>query len=472
MKRFLHHIIFVVILVLACSCSPLKHISEDGYLLSKNKVECDSKLINTSDLNNLIKQDPNGTFLGVKWSMYFYSLSGRGADSTVNYISRNVFRRLGSKPVELNPALVKRSVSDMKTFLQSKGVFSPEIKDTLVSVKKFFAPWSEYKQRREVIYKVSIPCRYKVNEFTISTEDSVLRQKIEEIAAQNPITSGSYYDEDKLGDLRSSISSSLREQGYFAFNEKYITFVIDTALNNNLLNVELRVALPYAKQGDSLVEMKHKPYKIRKIYVYPDYYPETSANYTPPTDTLTFFHKPHKNVKLSRFEFILSQHNSIKPKPIMRSILLQNGDLFSPSMAKITRSALSQLQNFKYIDISFTPDNSSLSDTLPLDCLIRLSMSKPIKLSASFEMNFSAVNNSIALQQSSSLGSEFNIGFSHNNLLKGAPSAMLSMFVISRYLEPFFTPAAIGWRCIFALSASRHEIKPLPAAVPMLMSSP
>ena len=104
----------------------------------------------------------------------------------------------------------------------------------------------------------------------------------------------------------------------------------------------------------------------------------------------------------------------------MRSILLQNGDLFSPTMAKITRSALSQLQNFKYIDISFTPDNSSLSDTLPLDCLIRLSMSKPIKLSASFEMNFSAVNNSIALQQSSSLGSEFNIGFSHNNLLKGA----------------------------------------------------
>ena len=104
MKRFLHHIIFVVILVLACSCSPLKHISEDGYLLSKNKVECDSKLINTSDLNNLIKQDPNGTFLGVKWSMYFYSLSGRGADSTVNYISRSVFRRLGSKPVELNPA--------------------------------------------------------------------------------------------------------------------------------------------------------------------------------------------------------------------------------------------------------------------------------------------------------------------------------------------------------------------------------
>ena len=47
-------------------------------------------------------------------------------------------------------------------------------------------------------------------------------------------------------------------------------------------------------------------------------------------------------------------------------------------------------------------------------------MSQPIKLTTSFEMNFSATNNSINLQQSSSLGSEINIGFSHSNLLKGA----------------------------------------------------
>ncbi len=415
------NIVFILVLVvLFASCSPIKHISKDGYLLSQNKVECNSKLISSSDLNNLIKQDPNGTFLGVKWSMYFYSLSQRGADSTVNFFSRNVFRALGSKPVELNPNLTRRTLSDMRIFLQSKGVFKPIINDSLAPVRRWYAPWSFYKQRAKVIYTVEIPTRYKVNEISLSTEDDALRERIEPFLASSQIVNGSYYDEEKLGDLRSDVTQNLRENGYYSFSDKYISYVIDTSLGCDCLNIELRVGNPYVKHGDSLVEARHKQYRIRNIYVYPDYYPASSSYYMPIKDTITHFHQPHRNLKNTRLEFISSGYNSINPKPIMRSILLQNGDLFSPVIAKNTRAALSQLQNFKYIDISFTPDTSSTADTLPLDCLIRLSMAKPIKLTTSLEANFSAASNSINFQQSSSLGSEINIGFTNNNLLKGA----------------------------------------------------
>ncbi len=413
-------LLFLCLLASIYACSPIKHISQDGYLLSKNKVECKSDAISSSDLKNLIKQDPNGTFLGVKWGMYFYSLSSVGPDSTVGFFSRNVFRTLGSKPVELNPALTSRSVADMKTFLQTKGVFGASVRDTLVAPRRLFAPWTRYQRRRNVVYKVEIPCRYKVNELSLSCEDSVLRSKIEPTMKSSPITKGSYYDEEKLGQLRSSISASLRESGYYAFGEKYISYVVDTALGNNSLNIELVVSNPQMRQGEEVVETSHKPYKIRQIFIYPDYYPATSSYHVPIKDTITIFHKPHRKMKASKLNFIRSEHNSIKYKPLIRSVLLQNGDLFSPSISKSTRSALSQLQNFKYIDISFMADNTSTADTLPLDCLIRLSMAKPIKLSTSFEMNFSAVNNSINLQQTSSLGSEFNIGFTHNNLLRGA----------------------------------------------------
>lgn len=415
---------YVLLLIFTMSffyaCSPTKHLSKDGYLLSSNKLICESKLINSSDLNNLIKQDPNGKFLGIKWGMYFYSLSERGEDSVVNFFSRNVFRRLGSKPVELNKNLIKRSVADMNTFLQSKGVFNAKITDSLAPVKRPYAPWSDYKRRKKVIYKVEIPSRYKINDFSLSSEDSIIKTEVEKILKNHPITSGNYYDEEELGQLRTAINNHLRSNGYYAFSEKYISFLIDTNLNSNSLNIDLQIANPFSRQDDTIVKSTHKPYKIRNIFVYPDYYPVTSAYHKPITDTVRYFHKPHKNVRLSRFEFIQSDYNSIKPKPIMRSILLQNGDLFSPVIAQNTRSALSQLKNFKFIDISFTPDNNSTADTLPLDCLIRLSMAKPINLTTSFEMNFSAVNNSINLQQSSSLGSEINIGFSHNNLFKGA----------------------------------------------------
>lgn len=420
MSKLKQYLLFVIVISFFCACSPTKHLSKDGYLLSDNKLVCDSKLINSSDLNNLIKQDPNGSFLGIKWGMYFYSLSERGDDSVVNFFSRNVFRRLGSKPVELNTKLVKRSIADMNTFLQTKGVFNAKITDSLAPVRRSYAPWSFYKRRKKVIYTVEIPSRYKINEFNISSEDSAIKAKVENILSDSPILSGDYYDEEVLGQLRSTINNNLRQNGYYAFSEKYISFLIDTNLNSNSLNIELQIANPYSKQNDTIVKSTHKPYKIRNIFVYPDYYPVTSAYHKPITDTVRHFHKPHKNVKLSRFEFICSDYNSIKPKPIMRSILLQNGDLFSPVIAQNTRNALSQLKNFKFIDISFTPDNNSTADTLPLDCLIRLSMAKPINLTTSFEMNFSAVNNSINLQQSSSLGSEINIGFSHNNLFKGA----------------------------------------------------
>ncbi len=415
------NIIFILALImLFVSCSPIKHISKDGYLLSKNKVESNSKLVSSSDLKNLIKQDPNATFLGVKWSMYFYSLSQRGADSTVNFFSRNVFRALGSKPVELNPTLTRRTLSDMRTFLQSKGVFKPVIKDSIAPVRRWYAPWSFYKQRAKVIYTVEIPTRYKVNQISLSSEDEALREKIEPIIASSQIVNGSYYDEEKLGDLRSEIASTLRENGYYAFSDKYISYVVDTSLACDCLNIELKVANPRVKQGDSLIEAHHKQYKIRKIYVYPDYYPASSYYYMPIKDTLSIIHKPYINQKVTHFDFISSGYNSINPKSIMRSILLQNGELFSPSIAKNTRAALSQLQNFKYIDISFTPDNSSTADTLPLDCLIRLTMAQPIKLTTSLEANYSAASNSINFQQSSSLGAEANIGFTNSNLFKGA----------------------------------------------------
>lgn len=413
MRNVKYTFLLLLIGTLFFACSPTKHISRNGYILSKNKIECNSKLVSSSDLKNLIKQDPNGTFLGVKWGMYFYSLSERGEDSTVNFISRNVFRRLGSQPVELNERLIGETEEEMRKFLKSKGVFQAGVTHTLAPVRRMWVPWTSYKRREKVVYNIDVPARYKINEIALSVNDSVLKQKIEKVYPGTVITPGSYYDEDKLGQIRSTITSNLRESGYYAFNEKYIRFEVDTNLNTNSLNLTLVVSNPENKG-------KHKPYKIRNIYVYPDYSSASSSERPQITDTNEVMHKPHKTAKLSRFEFIRTGHQSIKDKPIMRSILFQNGDMFSPTMARNTRNALSQLQNFKYIDISFFPQSNNAADTLPLDCLIRLSMSQPIKLTTSFEMNFSATNNSINLQQSSSLGSEINIGFSHSNLLKGA----------------------------------------------------
>ena len=50
-----NYIYILLIIVFFSSCAPSKFITEGGYLLSNTKVECDSKLIEKSDLKNLIK---------------------------------------------------------------------------------------------------------------------------------------------------------------------------------------------------------------------------------------------------------------------------------------------------------------------------------------------------------------------------------------------------------------------------------
>ena len=416
-----NYIYLLLIITIFSSCAPSKFIKEDGYLLSNNKIVCDSKLIDKSDLNNLIKQDPNGRFLGIKWGMYFYSFSEVGDNDSVNFLSRRVFRTLGSKPVEINHKLTKNSVEDMRIYLKTKGVFNAKVKDSLSLVRRWYAPWTKYKTRRNVNYVVEIPERYKVNNFSVYSNDSIIKKEVLSIKGLDKIKKGDFYDEDILKEIRTETFTDLREKGYFAFNENYIEFAIDTNLKSNSLNIEMIINSPSYKENDSIIETKHKPYKINKVFVYPDYYPSTSSLYTPPIDTIVVFHKQTNKSKGASFYFIKGNHQSIKDKPIARSILLQKNNLFSPSLAKNTFSALSQLQNFKYIDISFSPTETiSDEDTLGLDCLIKLSMAKPINLTSSFEFNFSNANNSLNIQNTSTLGSELNFGFSHNNLFKGA----------------------------------------------------
>ena len=414
--------IYILLLIsIAYSCAPSKFIKEDSYLLSNNKLICNSDLIEKSDLKNLIKQDPNSRFLGVKWGMYFYSLSETGDKDSINLLSRGLFRTLGSKPVEINKKLTKNSIEDMRIYLQSKGVFNATIKDSLGMVRRWYAPWTTYKTRRNVIYLVDIPERYKINNFSIYSKDSLIKSEISSVKSLEQIKKGDYYDEDILKRVRTDIYNNLREKGYFAFSENYIEFAIDTNLKSNSLNIEMLINTPFYQENDSIVETTHKPYKINNVFVYPDYYPSTSSLYTPPIDTSIVFHKQTKKAKSSSLYFIRSNHQSIKDKPIVRSILIQKNNLFSPSLSKNTFSALSQLQNFKYIDISFSPTNTNnKADTLSLDCLIKLSMAKPVNLTSSFEFNFSNASNSMNIQNTSTLGSEINFGFSHNNLFKGA----------------------------------------------------
>ncbi len=421
MKHKYNILLFLAIAILICSCSPNKHISKDGYLLSKNKIYLNNKEygIGKSDVVNYIKQDPNHKVFGMKMGMYIYSVSRPVDDSACNFFEKYLFRSLGEKPVELSERYTETSIKNIKTYLKSRGCFSAVVRDSLSNVRRWYAPWSYYKKRRTENYIIEIPYRAKIDTFYLSTEDEKMYSVIKPLIKKDIIKRGDWYNESILSDIRSDVASAMQDKGYYAFNTSYISFEIDTTQGVEKTQIKMYVKNPTDNNGQTTT---HKPYKISKIYLYPNYIPITSPDYIPPTDTILTYHKPQKNFAVTPLYFINNTPKPIiKRKTLQRCILVQNNHLYSPSISKNTYSALFQLRNFKYVDMYYEPIAPFDGDTLNLANYIRLTMTKPISISSSFEINYSANNNNnLNYGNSSNFGAEGNLSFTNRNLFRGA----------------------------------------------------
>src|SRR5690554_1069734 len=196
MKNRIFVLFLLSIIVLLNACSPYKHITDNGYLLNRNIINLDNKTLKKEDFQNLIKQDPNGDFLFVKWSMYFYSLSPKGEDSNMNFINRNIFRNLGSKPVEYSEALGYRSANEMKKYLIVKGCFDSKVEDSLVFTRKWYNKKKINPKKVNKIYNIYIGNRYLIDTFTYTYQDSILGRDLRKIMRNSPLKKGIYYDEE------------------------------------------------------------------------------------------------------------------------------------------------------------------------------------------------------------------------------------------------------------------------------------
>jgi len=413
-KNYSLIVLFVVCFALVFvmqACSPYKHITKGGYLLSKNKVVLSSPYFEKSSFENLIKQDANSSFLGVRWRMYLYSLSPRGEDKDVGFFSRNVFRVLGEKPVEYDKDLTNNSCEQMRSFLKKKGCFNGKVIDSL--------------KKETSYYYVNSGDRFAIDTFFITSLDTSLLCVARGIMYSTPIKKGAYYDEDIFVSERTRLANQLKKMGYYDFSQDYISYSIDT--NHKSLSAKVKMTIRTRQIIDTNQDSKniifHK-YKIRNIYLYPNYTnaPQASLSTTP--DTSIIYHRPKDNYPLNKYYAIYSPPLGIKIKPLLRCIMFQRDSLFSPLYADMTYNALSQLKNFKYIDISYLPQISASqttdTTTIPLDCAIRLSLSKPLTLSSSLEANFSAVTNSLVATNTSNYGMELNLNMGHKNIFHGA----------------------------------------------------
>ena len=122
------YIVFLTVGLAAvlASCSSTKYVPDGEYLLNSVKVKTvgDYDDVNTSNLRNYVRQNPNRRWFSLfKLPLATYSLSGR--DST-KWINRTL-RSMGEAPVIFDSAKAVTTCADLQQELRNEGYLNARV---------------------------------------------------------------------------------------------------------------------------------------------------------------------------------------------------------------------------------------------------------------------------------------------------------------------------------------------------------
>ncbi|MDM8159394.1 BamA/TamA family outer membrane protein [Labilibaculum sp. K2S] len=391
------------LLLVLGACSTTKYVGEGEYLLNKVVVNSDDKSIPKSELKRNVKQTPNLKILGVwKFHLGLYNLSGKDKEKGFN----KWLRRIGEEPVIYEDFQTKRSLRQLEIYLQKKGYFNAEVRDSVSFKRKkakvyYFIKSKEpyryrnvYREINELPYNFLSPFQEK-GEMSDST---LIRKYIVSDKSNSDVQLGDKVDSDVLNKERIRISKLLKNQGYFNFSREYIHFIMDSTNKANKMDVFVGVKTPEDSKAV-------KKYKINKVSIFTEYDPKlmlmNDEKYLMDLDTIQY----------EGVDFIYRKRIKIKPDVILSSILIRKNELYNLKSVEQTYSHLQSLGQFKFLNVKFEENTDSDEEEFgSLDCVIQLTPHDQQSYSVEFEGTNSSGN----------IGFAGNLNYQHKNLFGGA----------------------------------------------------
>lgn len=465
--RFYTLLIAGLVLVFA-GCNMAKHVPESQYLLDDYEIELESKAKNVdkSELESYVKQKPNQKVLGVKLYLLVYNLidpekeearekqrlrrlswmnahkqkmnelidarQKRQREAKGKKWNENVFigitpwlittlnlnkkktetvglskwvQGLGEKPVLYDPLATGKTTEQFEQYLKNKGYYYAKVQDTTLR--------DEEKRSIEVRYSVAPGVAYKMGNISYGI---IQNERLTEVfdTTATLLSQGQFFDVDILQNERLRIADSLRNNGYYFFNQEYVFFRVDSALQSHRVNIQVGIKQKQQQQDDStIIATEHQPYYINKIFIYPDYDHKTALR-----DQQAYFDQLNMEnfSKLDmdgNYIFMYENEPIIKRPVIARAIQFADGDLYRTSDIKSTYRYLASLGVFKLTNITFQTVSGAKNQTNhphALDCHIQLTPTTTQSYGVELE----------GTHQSGNIGAAANFTYRHGNLLRGA----------------------------------------------------
>ncbi len=380
-------ILVLLLTVFLFSCSQVKFVPKDKYLINKVEVNIDNPNLDKEVAKSYIRQKENYKILGfLKFHLFLYNLSSK--KKTDDWL-----KRIGEAPQIYDQTLSNRSEEQLKQYANSKGFYRASVESSM--------DVNEKKQKAIIKYTLNSGERYTIRKLSYNIKDTAFQRLYFSSSLKDEIKAGDPFDVDLMAKHQQDIVELFRNSGYYYFSKDNIKFVADTTAYLKQALVDLIIRSSRNNQVDS--SKVSTPYYLNHFYfsILPGNSPVTSAR-----DSSGIF-----SDTISWNSNTVYQNEQIKYPPSLfdRTMQLERGELYSNKAVENAFTAFNRLRQFRFVDIQFQ-EAPFARDTNWLDCYIRLA---PLnKQSTSFDIE--------GTNTSGNFGVAGNVTYMHRNLFRGA----------------------------------------------------
>jgi len=319
-------ILTFITLMSGCTATRILKEGETFYSGADIKIKPQGKIGGkrelSKELETLIIPEPNGTFLGMRPAVWFYSIAGtpKKKKGLRNFIKN----KLGKPPVLLTDATPGETSQALQGQLNNEGYFKSKVSFEVKTKRK----------KSNVIYTVLLERPYRIRNINYIFLDTMHTSQLNEIKKTSLLKENQRYSLELLSAEQQRIEEIVENKGYYYFDDRYLLFKADTTVGKRMVELDLTIE-------PGIPDRARRIYRVKEVYVFP--------NYTLSNDSLA---TTGDTTMVDGFTYIDNQHN-FRPRILTNVINLKPDSIYRRVNHEYTLSHLMGLNTFKYVNIKY-----------------------------------------------------------------------------------------------------------------------
>lgn len=376
------------------ACSNIKYLPAGESLYTGASVKVQDSLLSHStrkqlrkELSALIRPLPNRTILGARLRLYCYNIAGNPKKKgSIRYWLKY---KVGEPPVLESQMDVNRNIRLLQNHLENEGYFNAQVSGKM----------NIHKRKSSAAFSAAPGQQYLIDTVAYETDSSVLGKALAATAGKSLLKKGKRFDLDIIKAERERVDGRLKEEGYYFFNPDFLIVEADSTIGGHRVNL-------FVKLKKGIPDNARQPYRIKDVFIYPNYYLSTSR-----ADT------SKKNAAYYKGYYVVDRHKKYKPRLFEQSMQFNPGDWYNRTDHNQTISRLINLGLFKFVKNRFEVVQGVDSPMLNTFYYLTPFPKKSLRI----EVNGLTKSNNLA-------GSQLTIGWRNRNTFRGG-----ELFTVNAY---------------------------------------